>query len=82
MANSNPKNTLDNVILHHSGATSPRSGRVRATRADEKDGDGVSEEAAGFHHQENDDIMLGAATGNYYDNNGCDVGDDDGKSNV
>ena len=51
------------VIFHHSGATSPRSGRVRATRADEKDGDGVSEEAAGFYDQGNYDTVLGAATG-------------------
>ena len=55
------------VIFHHSGATSPRSGRVRATRADEKDGDGVSEEAAGFYDQGNDDTVLGAAKGNYCD---------------
>ena len=67
------------VIHHHSGATSPRSGRVRATRADEKDGDGVSEKAAGFYNLRNDDTILGPATGNYYDNNGCDVGDDYGK---
>ena len=67
------------VILHHSGATSPRSGRVRATRADEKDGDGIPEEAAGFQDHGNDDTILGAAKVNYYDNNGCDVGDDNGK---
>ena len=67
------------VTLYHSGATSPRSGRVRATRADEKDGDGVSEEAAGFYDHGNDDTILEAATENYYDNNGCDVGDDGGK---
>ena len=51
------------VILHYSGATSPRSGRVRATRADEKDGDGISEEAAGFY--DHYDTILGAAKGNY-----------------
>ena len=76
----NPKDTFDNLCpFHDSGATSPRSGRVRATRADEKDGDGVPEEAAGFYDLGNDDKILGAAKGKYYDNNGCDVGDDNGK---
>ena len=51
------------VILHQSGAASPCGGRVRATRADEKDGDGVSEEATGFYDLGNDDTVLGAATG-------------------